>query len=86
MRDYFKKNSINRIIDANINRAKEGLRVCEEITRFLLDDRKLTAEFKRLRHAIDGIVKKMPLSLSTLLNQRRSAGDVGESIYAGHSR
>ncbi|TAM38831.1 thiamine-phosphate pyrophosphorylase [bacterium] len=71
-----RNDSVHRIIDANLNRVKEGLRVCEEITRFILDDRKLTALFKLYRHEIDAIVKKI-YPVSRLLAGRRSAGDVG---------
>ena len=67
---------MHRIIDANLNRAKEGLRVCEEITRFVLDDRKFTALFKLYRHEIDGIVQKV-YPASKLLGERRSLKDVG---------
>ena len=75
-----KSKIINRIIDANINRAKEGLRVCEEITRFILNSATLTAEFKKLRHRIDTILKELP-DRAVLLKQRCSLRDVGKNIY-----
>jgi len=43
------KSKVYRIIDVNINRATEGLRVVEEICRFILEDQGLTLEVKRLR-------------------------------------
>jgi len=43
---------IYRLIDANINRALEGLRVVEDICRFILDDKKMTAKMKKMRHLI----------------------------------
>lgn len=70
------KNNIYRIIDANLNRSKEGLRVCEEIARFILDNRKFTALFKKIRHQIDGLAGKI-CPVSVLLGQRRSDSDVG---------
>lgn len=73
--------SILRIIDANINRAKEGLRVCEEITRFILNNRKLTTEFKKTRHQINSIVSELPLRRSEVLAARNSLEDIGEDIY-----
>jgi len=78
----FSKNQavINRIIDANINRAKEGLRVCEEIVRFILDSRSLTREIKAIRHAIDGLMRHLP-SRAELLSQRKSLVDVGKKVY-----
>ena len=75
-----KSKIINRIIDANINRAKEGLRVCEEITRFILNNAALTAEFKKLRHRIDTILKELP-DRAILLKERNSPSDVGKNIY-----
>ena len=76
-----KASNINRIIDANINRAKEGLRVCEEITRFILESRRLTSELKKARHRIDALVKKLPLNSTDLLKGRESRRDVGKNIY-----
>ncbi|MDD5440263.1 MAG: thiamine phosphate synthase, partial [Candidatus Omnitrophica bacterium] len=37
-----------RIVDANLNRTAEGLRVAEDIVRFYLNDRKLQVSFKAL--------------------------------------
>jgi len=67
--------SIYRIIDANLNRVKEGLRVCEEIARFILNNHKLTADFKQARHDIEGIRKAY--SSLKLLKERNSHTDVG---------
>ena len=56
------------IIDANLNRAKEGLRVVEDIARFVLVNKKLTQKLKELRHHITlaGIsVGKLVLSRKT---------------------
>lgn len=76
---------MDRIIDANINRVKEGLRVCEEITRFVLNSRQLTADLKALRHGIDLSLKRLS-SRPVLLRQRDSRGDVGRSNCAGELR
>jgi thiamine-phosphate pyrophosphorylase len=78
----FKHIAVNRIIDANINRSKEGLRVCEEVGRFILNDRGLTSDFKRIRHEIDAIIKKIPAAAGQRLQARQSAADVGKSIHA----
>ncbi|MDP2941618.1 MAG: thiamine-phosphate pyrophosphorylase [Candidatus Omnitrophota bacterium] len=78
----FSPNAVNRIIDANINRIKEGLRVCEEITRFLLESRALTAEFKNIRHKIDALSRRLP-GAENLLKGRDSCSDVGRRISAG---
>lgn len=76
-----KKNTVNRIIDANINRAKEGLRVCEEITRFILNHRGLTLQLKTLRHAIALIAKDL-VTKKELLQERSVQEDVGRSLCA----
>lgn len=81
MRKQIKLNSIIRIIDANINRSKEGLRVCEEITRFLLEDRKLTRELKNTRHEISSLIESL-INKEDLLGCRYSAEDVGINIFA----
>ena len=39
-----------RIIDANLNRTGEGLRVLEETARLSLNDAALTQRLKNLRH------------------------------------
>ena len=75
--------NINRIIDANINRAKEGLRVAEEVTRFILNNRVFTKELKKLRHDLDALAADFPESLKDLLKQRDSQEDVGKDIYEG---
>ena len=75
-----KKSTVKRIIDANINRVKEGLRVCEEITRFILNSRSLTQELKESRHRIDAAAKGLATK-NELLKERLSLEDVGENIY-----
>lgn len=42
--------ALERIIDANANRAREALRVMEDAARFALDDERLCREIKSLRH------------------------------------
>ena len=81
MPNYAAKKSVDRIIDANINRLKEGLRVCEEITRFALDSRQLTAKFKTMRHEVDSLSRRIPGCLSDLLKARKSPADIGKNIY-----
>lgn len=81
MRKPSKIKAVDRIIDANINRAKEGLRVCEEIVRFVLNSRSLTAEFKKIRHRINAILKNLKTP-TALMEGRESGRDVGKNIYA----
>ncbi len=70
-----------RIIDANINRAKEGLRVCEEIARFILNNHKLTSEFKKIRHQLDSVIRPPFGYPVNLLTARNSLKDIGRNIY-----
>jgi len=79
-RDRSSPRLIYRIIDANINRAKEGLRVCEEITRFILNSYNLTSEFKKTRHRTDAVLKYLPRN-TELFKERKSLADVGRKIY-----
>ena len=51
-----------RMIDANFNRAKEGIRVSEDIARFVLDDKSLAASFKKMRHTLSKILLNFPVS------------------------
>jgi len=43
---------IERIIDANINRLREGLRVLEDINRYIWSDSTLSKRLKSLRHKV----------------------------------
>lgn len=68
-----------RIIDANFNRSREGLRVCEEIARFILNSPGLTRDLKAVRHRISDIVKEVgvPSAKAGIVEARDSEGDVG---------
>lgn len=39
-----------RLIDANLNRLREGLRVCEDIERYINDNKPLSQKIKSIRH------------------------------------
>ena len=67
--------AIYRIIDANYNRAREGLRVMEEFCRFGLNDPGLSGRAKQLRHALCTQVDRLPGD--ALLCARDTCGDVG---------
>jgi thiamine-phosphate pyrophosphorylase len=66
-----------RILDANFNRSREGLRVCEEIARFVLEHKTLTRELKTARHAVSRLFQKLPLTVSELVGARNVRSDVG---------
>jgi len=63
-----------RLLDANLNRASEGLRVLEDIARFTANDAALSTELRQMRHALAELVK--PLD-AQLLSARDSTSDVG---------
>src|SRR4051794_12420239 len=44
--------SVLRILDANANRAREALRVIEDYARFALNDQRLAASLKEIRHEL----------------------------------
>lgn len=71
------RKEIFRIIDANLNRSREGLRVCEEITRLALNSPSLTKELKSVRHAITSAAKPYLLRSGGAVVSRDSVGDVG---------
>jgi thiamine-phosphate pyrophosphorylase len=39
-----------RLLDANLNRLREGIRVVEDIFRYILDDKIISSKLKNLRH------------------------------------
>lgn len=66
-----------RIIDENLNRLSEGLRVLEDIARMLFNDIGLTQQLKTLRHKlirVDSLINKK------LINARDAVTDVGVSM------
>jgi len=69
---------ILRIIDVNINRGSEGLRVVEEICRFILEDKECTSRIKKLRGELCKIIS---LSDHQIEKVRRSDQDVGRKLY-----
>jgi len=66
-----------RIVDANLNRIGEGLRVLEDLARLLLDDAGLTQQLKNMRHDMVKVDRSLQRQL---LQARDSAGDVGVEL------
>jgi len=72
---------IRRVIDANLNRTREGLRVLEDISRLVLNDAILSEKLKTIRH---GLLKGGPNLAGELITARDSEGDVGaDTIVPG---
>lgn len=71
------KKELFRVIDANFNRSREGLRVCEEVARFIWNSPDLTKNLKAVRHSISSVLKNAP-DTARILNEARDSGrDVG---------
>ncbi|KPL00824.1 MAG: hypothetical protein AMJ91_03070 [candidate division Zixibacteria bacterium SM23_73_3] len=73
------RKNIYRILDANLNRAREGVRVTEEVARLYFDDAKLSSKFKNLRHELTRVARKS-FDWEKLLSFRDSERDVGADI------
>jgi thiamine-phosphate pyrophosphorylase len=76
--------ALYRILDANFNRAKEGLRVCEDLCRYVWDQRTLTRAFKDLRHELTEILKR--IDALKVLQARHIQGDVGRASSISESK
>ena len=73
-----------RVIDANFNRAKEGLRVCEDVCRFWLDQEVLTKKFKSVRHRLTEHI--CILGLKNLIDGRDVDGDRGRATIKSEAK
>lgn len=80
-----------RIIDANLNRSREGFRVLEDYARFVRNDGNLSAQLKNLRHELVAAEKFLPkplpeklgtdgLGTNSLLMSRDTTHDVGTQL------
>lgn len=69
-----------RVVDANLNRGREALRVLEDYARFALEDRFLTEQFKNLRHELAAAAGRVPPGL--LLAARETQHDIGTGVTA----
>ena len=79
-------NKVYRIIDANANRLREALRVCEDITRFILSDKRSTQKFKSLRHKAFLAIKKFDKSKGILAKFRDSEKDIGKKTVKNETK
>ena len=73
------KDKILRIVDANLNRSREGLRVCEDIARFALSSETSTKELRSIRHSISAIAKRFESQLGSVAGSRDAVEDIGRS-------
>ena len=84
------RSDIFRILDVNLNRATEGLRVVEEVCRFVLEDGRLTLAVKKLRSELFKIIRLSEYQRGEypsirisekLIGARKVLGDVGRELY-----
>ena len=69
-----------RIVDANLNRSVEGLRVLEDVARFVLNDATLSQQLRSTRHSLAEVGESLGI---ILLEERDSEHDVGrENVIA----
>jgi len=67
---------IERLIDANLNRLREALRLLEDVQRYIFDNKDLSYTFKELRHNLT------PLFDTKRLKYRDIEGDVAKASTA----
>ncbi|MBN2825259.1 MAG: thiamine-phosphate pyrophosphorylase [Campylobacterales bacterium] len=67
---------VERLIDANLNRLREGIRVIEDINRYIFDNKTLTPKLKHLRHSVAKAYD------TNRINHRDIAGDVQKQTIA----
>jgi thiamine-phosphate pyrophosphorylase len=81
-----------RVVDANLNRAREGLRVLEDLARFVYDDDVTSLALKTLRHELVAAERcltqesqSVPAQRDSLVH-RNTTGDVGTSLSTSSER
>ena len=73
-----------RIIDANFNRSREGLRVCEDIMRFIYSNPDIALKLKNIRRLLSRLVAE--LDRDYLLRSRDTERDKGKFRHAQGSK
>ena len=71
-----------RILDANLNRSREGLRVLEDYARFVRNDASLSERLKALRHDLVATEASLPKSKS--FNRESESGDATNADVLRH--
>jgi len=85
---------VERLIDANLNRLKEGIRVIEDINRYIYDNASLSTTLKQLRHSLQTAYNQNRLRYRDIENdvQKKSINselartDINDLIIANFSR
>ena len=71
--------AVRCLLDANVNRAREGLRVIEDTARFVLHEARASAALRQIRHRLDRLVRA---HYRGLLSSRDVGHDPGRSNRA----
>ncbi|GAB5440582.1 MAG: hypothetical protein Fues2KO_09310 [Fuerstiella sp.] len=72
--------SVETLIDANLNRAREGLRVLEDFARFIQRSQPLTADLKSMRHELVSAEQDLRSAHTIAQSARNVASDVGTTL------
>lgn len=77
-----KKNSspdgVYRLLDANFNRAREGLRIVEDVFRFVLPNQKIARKLKKIRLDLSKTTEKIYPRLIQARNVKNDFGRKGK--------
>ncbi|MFH1741344.1 MAG: thiamine phosphate synthase [bacterium] len=76
------RHELHRLIDANLNRAAEGLRMLGEIARFVVEDYPLADTAREIRRALHGIAAGRIGRGEEAILERDSEGDIGRGFSA----
>lgn len=77
---YSAERRVLALLDANLNRAREGFRVLEDFARFVLRSADASEQLKQLRHDLVAAELHLRTAVPELLNARDTVADVGTSI------
>lgn len=69
--------SVLRLLDANLNRAREGVRVVEDTARFVWNEKQFYARLRAVRHDLHRVTAS---AYETLVLARDTDGDAGRVI------
>lgn len=86
---WYSGDGVLRVLDACLNRAREGLRVLEDYSRFVCDDGGAAFELKSLRHELcqaEQRVEGLQPGSHARLRNRDTAGDVGVGVTLATER
>jgi len=81
--NFVETHKVYRILDANLNRSREALRVLEDFVRFNISNKALTAKLKTLRHRLSRFFIAQE---KKLLSFRDAIQDVGKDLDKGNKR